>query len=358
MAIEWIEGFQWVADATSGATLETLMNERYQTSNMDAGGTDSVIDSSVPGPGNALSMGDAASQNDFLVIKTPTNPNEIYLSAKFKLDSESPQGGGSGLIQFRSNASDLEIIGVNLGTNQEWIVSRLGTFSVLKKQARDFRINEWCTVEVYVKVGQTDGAWELRINGTTLGSEANVDTLPITAAAHVDDIVIRSNSSNVGPFWRDIIIYNGDGGVNDTWVGEDKHVYAIFPSADTATEDWTRSAGVDSFALIDEVNHDGNTTYIESSTATNVTLVELQNSGSESGITGISVHTTAALDIAGSETFDDVIFEGATTTNSTAHTVTATTYSQFETVYDTNPDTTAAWAASEIDALQTGVEKN
>ena len=116
--------------------------------------------------------------------------------------------------------------------------------------------------------------------------------------------------------------------------------------------------GLDSFALIDEINHDDNTSYIESSTTAQKTRCTYANTGAETGIIGVSINTTAALDTGTTaETYRSLIHEGTTETAGATITIDASaTWKQSTDLYETNPDTGLPWTAAEIDGISGGVE--
>ena len=155
---------------------------------------------------------------------------------------------------------------------------------------------------------------------------------------------------------RDLYILDDAGSTNNDFLGQRKVARLLLPNADGDDEDWTLSAGADSFALLDDVNHDSDGTFIESSTSTDQTLVNLEATASELNILAIMVASTVRLDSAGSEDYQHVVKHSASEANSATITVTSTTFDQPFSVFEVNPSTTAAWTASELDATQAGVE--
>ena len=356
MSLEWVEGWGWLADSETSTALENYLNERYESSSMDTGTNKGTIEAGS-GPSKTLKFGDDGA-NDLFVIKTPSNPTAVYVSFKFRV--ESSVISSADIVQLRSDASNLEISAFGVSQQGSWRISRNSGSANHATGAIPFRRGRWYHAEFYTTVHNTTGALELRINGVSIYSESNVDTRPTGASAHVDDIVFRNvgSGSDTGVSIRDLIIINDDGSTNNTWMGVNKQVYTLTPNADSSIEDWAHSSGTDSYALIDDISHDSGTSYIESTAAADVTLCEFTATGGESGISGISLNTTAALDAAGSETFDHVVRHGVTSNNGSANTVSSTTYAHFQEMWDTNPVTGVAWTSSDLDALQAGVEKN
>jgi len=259
-----------------------------------------------------------------------------------------------------ANATFLRIIGpsgvhfvLTARGNFSWEIELAGIDTDYISPA-DFYSNEWNHVEVYLKTDNTLGEYEVRINGVNVSSGSNMDTQNGTAG--VDDIRITNGTG--GPAWeiRDFVVKDGTGSANNTWTGIGKHVYSMFPNADTATEDWTQSTGTDSYALIDDVNPDSST-YIESSTVNDTTLLDLTASGGESDIDAVGVSSTAFLDTGSTtENYRNIIRSGSTTANGATQDIDSTTVLQFHDFFDTDPDTGVAWTSGGLDSLQSGVE--
>jgi len=355
MALIWLDGFEAYGTGETSTTLENLLKERYTNANMDAGSQKGIIEAGT-GPGKTLSFGDG-SINDFLTAGLfPVPDDEIYVSFKFFFNI--PVGSSSGFLRF-FNPAALEILELGIDDTKTFFVHSKGSTDQDKFYPMDWYENEWNLIEMYAKTASApNGAYEVRINGVTVSSGTGLNTNQ-TGGTTIDRVVFQNQGSGSGRKFKikDIVINDGTGTVNNTWIG-DKHVFTLFPNGDTADEDWALSAGTDSFALVNEASNDGGTSYIESSTATEKTILDYGATGSEANIIGVSIHTVAALDAAGSETFDDIVAEGATETDSAAHTVASTSYAMFDTVYETNPDTGVAWTAAELDAIQGGVKFN
>lgn len=81
--------------------------------------------------------------------------------------------------------------------------------------------------------------------GTTWWYTAN----SVTNVERIDDIAINDAS---GPY-------------HDSWPGLTK-IVALKPNADTSQKQWSASTGSDNYALVDEVPHDGDSTYVYTST--------------------------------------------------------------------------------------------
>ncbi len=73
-----------------------------------------------------------------------------------------------------------------------------------------------------------------------------------------------SQSSGNNTYIDDIAINTPTGSTQNSWPGLGK-VIALKPEADTATKDWSASAGSDNYAMVDETPPDDETTYVTTS---------------------------------------------------------------------------------------------
>jgi len=351
-----MDSFQWVDSGETSTTLESLIAERYVSANLDAGATKGSIQTPVGGsPRQALTFGSSTSDN--LTLDIPAS-NEVYVSFRSKFVNDASS----------SSADIIRFVDTNLSTQHAaWTMDDFGTFRMLLRGSSelgrfhpvDWHYGEWNHIEFYLKVDNTTGAYDFRVNGTSVDSDSGIDTQAAGGGADIGRIVLvnPTSASGNGHSITDLIVVNGSGSRNNTFTGENKFVYQLLPTGDTADEDWTQSTGVDSYALIDEISR-VTTDYVESSTAAEKTLCSYGSTGSEAGIMAVTLIANAALDTgATTENFKQVVKEGATEGDGATQDVTASaTQEGFSDIFETNPDTTAAWTSAELDGVSAGVE--
>lgn len=157
--------------------------------------------------------------------------------------------------------------------------------------------NTWYVLEVRHVIDNSAGELELRLDGVTVGSAlTGIDTLPTT----VGRWRLGQTGSALGgsfTFWMDdIAINDASGATFTTWCGLGK-IVLVKPTADTATNQWTTSAGTDHYALVDDVpgTPDDATTYLQDGNTANVERFAVSDLPAEVG----SSDTLVVLDVYG-----------------------------------------------------------
>lgn len=216
-------------------------------------------------------------------------------------------------------------------------------------------------VEVKITFNNTTGSVEVRVNGnsTPVINVTNVDTVN---TANVDCRYVALGYSTGGPgtsdmWWDNWYVWDTTGGVNDDFLGE-RRIETVVANADTATEDWTPSTGVDSYAMVDEIGPDDDTTYLSSGTTTNKTVLSTAaistTTGSCKAVTILA--RTTKTDV-GAATHKVGLVSNAVEDKSADISPSAAGY-----LYDSrhvanqNPDGPAAWTLGTADAAQLLIE--
>lgn len=157
----------------------------------------------------------------------------------------------------------------------------------------------WYYFEVYAKIGDS-GSVIIRFNEGEVCNLSGIDTQP-------------SSSTTVGGFylgWGDVnwynIYYNYDDlyvirpdGEGAAWFLGDVRVETIFPTGEGTTIDFAPSAGTDNALNVDEVAHDGDTTYNSSATLNAKDTLVYGNLATATGTIHAVRYNTAARKTAG-----------------------------------------------------------
>lgn len=147
----------------------------------------------------------------------------------------------------------------------------------------------------------------------------------------------------------------------DDFLG-DIRVDTHFPNVDGATEEWTRSTGNDSYALLDDgssrvgaaASQDGDTTYISSTTLNQITRVGVENFKGTGTIQAVSMHFAHRKTDAGASGISPVWYQTTNTVRSQRDS--STGYRYDEQVEVTQPEG-GAWNSTAFNALEVGVKK-
>lgn len=247
----------------------------------------------------------------------------------------------AGNRQFTIGAKDDGTIVVNAGAS---LASPLASSA-----AGVISSASWFYLECEFVLSDTVGECRVYVNGTEVINISGVDTKGSTTT-----VVDRLQFSMSGTGGGGIIIDDFYLVDTDTRLGESR-ISTLVPTADTADKDWGRSSGSDNYALVDELPFSA-TDYITSATVGDLDLYDFDNLP----YTPLDIHAVqtsffAAKDDAASRSVRARLRSGGTDANGGNLGLTAT-HIQKTDIYETDPNTSVAWTASAVNALQAGPE--
>ena len=152
---------------------------------------------------------------------------------------------------------------------------QIGVGGTVLAQSTWYRVEVLCGTES--AEGNDDGAYGLLVNDNVeLSGNGNVRAVDVGYV--VLGKYVNSNSEDIDCYYDDVAIdtsgYPGAG-----------RIYMMLPDADTGTEQWNRSAGNDSYALVDDWATDAGATYISTGTSGHKTLFSMETMA-DRGISG------------------------------------------------------------------------
>ncbi len=216
-----------------------------------------------------------------------------------------------------------------------------------------FARNQWHYFEMKVVCHDTTGSYEVRIDGVTVLSGTNVDT-----RAGADTRFVRFRMDEYYQYMDDIYICDTDGTTNNDFLGQIL-VEAIFPSADGDSSDWTPGSGSDNYAMVDDNPTDDDTSYVESNIEGDTDLYGYTNLATitDEDILGVVLKTEPRMTaFPGDLDLYQTVKSGTTTSDGAAVNIADDSYSSVQRVLETDPDTSSAWTASGVNAVQFGIK--
>lgn len=212
-------------------------------------------------------------------------------------------------------------------------------------------------LEMMVHFHGTAGWFEVRVNGVTVLSVADINT-GSTQCAQVAMLFNASSSIGSGLIadMDDLFCYDDTGSFNNTFIG-DRRVITLFPDADTIEADWSVVGAADGFAAINQAAPDSDTTYISSTTPGEVSEFTLQNL--PAGISNISAVVAVGMmrkTEAGVANVQMSAVSGAAETPGADRPVTER-YTYWQDVFETDPASAAPFTPAEVDALRIKFER-
>jgi len=342
-----------------------------------------------PAPGCLRFKGNiGASQSANVKIDLPSK-DEYIVGFNLMLEGWNPAQihGDDTFLYFRDDSgnfthvtTEFNFFGDQGETNLAYMRIQLGTGSGFFWEGEDdaeaagdstfhaLELGKWYYVEFRVKIDNSVGEIEVRVDGDVWFLGNGLDT-SIGGTDVMDQIWFSSgdlypNSTiGSGAIYRITDLHIIDPAV----AGEQDFIYpatidVLYPSAEVVGEiDFTPQSGTNNALMVDEVQHDFDTTYNEANVATNKDRVDTFTSVVPEDLFG-SVQAVQVMAIAkdtldtGTRTARVVIFEGTTEGVGTTLTLTESEFQALYHIYEDNPDTTAPWTMAEVNAAEIGYE--
>lgn len=211
------------------------------------------------------------------------------------------------------------------------------------------QVDTWHHVEIRATIADSDGRCEVWVDGAKVidftgdtkngGTASQPDSVGFwranTGTMLISDIVISSASTPVGPATVWLHLPDGDGDHTD------------LSQEPNSGANWEK---------VDENPPDGDTTYVYGDTDGEFDLYTLDDLPAGTwDVLAIQTEIDARTDDGGARNLIPVLKTNGSEYRGTSTPVSAS-YDTYLEVWETNPDTAAAWTPAEVDALQAGVE--
>ena len=213
----------------------------------------------------------------------------------------------------------------------------------------------WNWIELEVVYGDP-GSIKLYLNGAKILDRNDFQTSADFGDNGWFGVTLRARG-NSDTTYDDIIIWDDDGvGLSTFPLGPQRIVFRQ-PNADGATTNFTPLNSGANYEEVDESPNDGDTTYNSSGTVGDRDLFTLPALPTDvSAITAVQQVNAARKDGASTRTLSGVISSGATMDVGSAEGLVEGSYTFLTRILANNPNTSAAWAISEIEAVEFGYE--
>ncbi len=236
--LEFIDGFQHYDYATAG--------QKYQ----GPGGGYTVLPTAGRFGGKALVNGSSA--NPFITFKS--NPDEIYVGMAMKLTDAWPIPERY-VFALRDNST------VQCGLVYRFdgrLDVRRGDGTVLGLTDYAGHANSWDYYEFYLRVHNSAGAFEVRVNETTVLAVTGLNTRA-SNNNYATNLFLGSVASPESRYLNDLYVHFGH------FLG-DVRIERIVPNATGPDQAWTPSTGVTHWNLLEEIPPNGDTDYVYTET--------------------------------------------------------------------------------------------
>lgn len=335
MALIWWDGFENYDDANKLGLIYSV-----QTSRLTFQQTGRFSDS------KSLSSSSTVQRGDFY-YPLPTNLTSIAVGISMNTNSLVDASSSIYLCQgfafIDTSGADTNNIRVFIDGSGRVVVQR-GTSTTLGTSAVVATAGSWVHMGVELVKHASAGTVTVYIDGVSVlaltgqNTSANAITrvgicIPYNAVCNIDDFYVCDSAS---------------------WLGEAR-VTPLVPNADTAQKDFTPSTGSTNYTCVDE-SPPSTTDYVSSSTVGAKDLYDLTDmSFTPLNILGVKLTTYAAKDDITTRTIRNTLKSGSTSANGVTKALSSTPRF-FDDIWTTDPNTSAAWTKSGVDALQAGME--
>lgn len=221
----------------------------------------------------------------------------------------------------------------------------LGTSTTLMTAA------SWNHLEAKVVFSNTVGTVQVKLNGVTILNLSGLDTVN-TANVESSQIIVGCLNTSAVDYYMDDLYCTDSTGARNTGLLGDCAVYTLYPDSDGSNEDWTLSAGTDSWDMINDAAQDGDTTYMEATAVNNKTDVNFQDlSASIVDILGLQMVTCMKKSDAGACSVKQTMLSSGTALDGTTFPIT-TAYTFWSSIFEVDPNTSTTWTRAGINAAQ------
>lgn len=342
MALRWIDGFESYG-VTNGNTVVGI-NGKWPTSNADS--NFHVQAGRIAGRSCKLNgfngfTTPAFSSNDTWVVgfgfmqTTYTGANQIF------------QFYDSTTVQVEIEIRPYGELKAYRGPNE--------TNGISESAGANLKPNIWAYIEVKVKIHPTAGTLDIHVNGASVLSLTGLNTRQ--SANSSADRITFVGGLNDNTFLDDLYVLDNTGSNNTTFLGPQK-ITAIFPTGDHGTNQWAATgAGTTHADRVKENPHDSSTTYLSDATSGDTEEFDYADTGSEvTSIKGVQVNTVFETDSGSAFSVKNHVSSGGTSSDDAGTAGTNGTYTTAVRVLETDPNTSALWTKTNLDAALFGVK--
>jgi hypothetical protein len=221
------------------------------------------------------------------------------------------------------------------------------------------KMDRWHYIEMKYTVSNT-GSYEVRVNGVNIMSDSGIDVKAGTndnvSAVRFRGTQGESATSSGVALIDDIYICNTNGSFNNDFLGPIK-VETLLPNASGDDSDFTPSAGSNFENVNDAEGNDGDTTYNESSTVANLDLFNCEDlTYLTSTIIGVRLDSVCRVTDTTARTIIPTLKSSTVEGAGSSHGIASIDWSRTVNFFEEDPNVSAAWTSTTINAMQIGYE--
>lgn len=224
--------------------------------------------------------------------------------------------------------------------------------------------NAWHYLEMKIVIDSTNGIVELKIDGA-FGIQLSSQNTQQTANAWATALVIGNNwntfngALNSGAFaeayFDDFYLLDGSGSANNTYLGDIK-VQCVMPSGNGSRNDFTVFGAAANWQCVDEKPPDDGTTFVQTQTLGAIDRYTFPAISAQT-VFAVCINMRALKTDASRRSLRGDIKSGATIVDTGRDLdLLETTWQFFQGISETDPNTSAQWTATNINAAEFGIK--
>ena len=288
--------------------------------------------------------------SSYNLTKRYTASAEVYVGCAFSTT------GADLTVSFLGDSNTTtHITFIYSGTSKVFKVYR-GTTSgtLLATGTTILGLNAWHYAEMHVKISDTVGVAELRLDGATTNEITfSGDTKNAGTNISVDSVLFIASTTLD---FTDVYICDTTGSTNNSWLG-DVTVRTLTPNGNGAFSQLLGSDAdsVNNYLLVNE-QPVSSTQYTGSATTSqhdSYTMADLP--AGTTTVRGVQLNSYMAKSDATAGSSKGMLRIASTNYYGATQTLT-TTYATYTDPFDLNPNTTIAWTPTDVNGLETGME--
>lgn len=213
-------------------------------------------------------------------------------------------------------------------------------------------LNVWHWINVIGVIHDTTGSVRILVDGAEVLTLTAQDTRNAGTTGLATSLQISRNNNNDNRDYDDLIVRD------DSTAIPDHRIATLVPSGNGNSSQFTGSDGnsTDNYLLVDEVPHNSDTDYVESSTAGQIDTYAMGNlPAGAATVLAVQERLVARKTDAGARAGRTVIRSGGANYEG-ADIALADTYVSYGTLRLTDPATAATWTVANVNALEAGAK--
>ena len=220
------------------------------------------------------------------------------------------------------------------------------------------RPNIWHYLEAKVYLHDSAGYITIKLDGATVASVSNIDTLYnyTVADGYMDNIRIESAFISGYTYYDDLYICDTTGSYCNDFLG-DVRVDVLAPNAVGNSSGFTRLSGSNNYEMVDDTTDcDDDTTYNQANSVVTDTYNFPALPHTATSIKAVQIVTQAERTALAARQLAHVVRRSSTDYASADLLLENATYKTQRSIWHTDPSTSAAWTQSNLEAAEFGMK--